>query len=199
MAQPQGVVTMAQTPFFKYLATNSTSTSALSSDGISETRPTSLIPTRAPDGSRFRGIQLLPFGTNANDEDFHMALFTIHEVTDWGADKSKDHDFVLGLDKQWLTRRVTLLVPIQVTGNGTAGAYITDTDFTCDTITQTRTAWGTALESAFGQTSVIFTGAQFASYYLPDFGDADYLTVEFDINAGGSASASANTLIKLFR
>lgn len=203
----QFVSTMRATPLFKYRASNVTANDGVLTDILTATRPGNLIPTRGKDGMRFKGIEVFPFGTDAANEAFTCQLQHIKEATRWGVDPAVDPSSDFGFAhaavtvKQYMVRNITTLTcTLGATADGTANAALVATDFTADTITQARTTFGTALEAAFMQTSVLYSPTSDvvgASYYLPNFGNADWMRLAFDSIESDSA-ATANALIALY-
>lgn len=212
----QQVTTLRATPFFKAFSANQTTTTA-QTDDIVESLPTDgrIIPTQAG-GVRFRGIELLGFGGDDDNDEFSVYLETIHEVAgyDFGRGSTDAagnisipalYDFDYSLDLQYLKRQVTR-IDFTINTNaglaGTTGGVVGSGDSFADVVSQTRTTYGTSLESAMGETSVIGSGASntnFASYFLPDFGNADMLRLYVDIDGGsGTAADEGNCLVRLY-
>ena len=202
MATIQHVSSTKTTPWFKYFATNLTSTSTFIATipVLTTTRPTQLLPTIAPNGARFTGIEIMPFGTDAANEEVILTLNAVTLITDWGQDGSPDRDFVHNLTAQYFIRPITVITGTlkeQVAPDGAAGAYMGTADFTCDALTEALTNYGTALVSS---TAPVVTNQTTgdglgSTFIMPNFGNADFLNLGYD---SGSSSASGNALIKLF-
>lgn len=207
MTAPLQTSQLRHTNWFKAFSANQTTTTA-QTDDIVEALPTDgrIIPVKSYSGGpRWRGVEILPFGGDDDNDEFRIIVEHIAIVDDWGRDTNSLYDFDYDLDVQYLKRAITNLdctINTNAGLAGTAGGYVGSGDSCCDVIAQTRTTFGTALESAFGQTSVIYTGAgnsTFGSYWLPDMGEPDYLRLYVDIDGGsGTAADEGNCLVRFY-
>jgi hypothetical protein len=129
-------------------------------------------------------IVIYPFGTNADNEDFHMRLYT----------------WTRAVDK--VNRTTTLWVPTLICTcactqsaamNGVAGAVLSDVEYLCDTITLVSPSPSVALHNWSPGTT---TPDISAGCITLDFMGADMFEAIFDTNAGSSAAAGANLLFR---
>ncbi len=191
------------TPWFKYLLANSTGAPDADVADDVYLGPTigDVLTNRPIDMSGFRGLAILPFGNGAADTTFTIQLQHVEAIGGGPPNFPSSAD---SLVSQFIVRDFTLLTATIAAGVnvGQATGYITDTDDFADILTQARATFGTQVEAAFTTTSILYspTGDVVpAMYWIPDFGNADYAHLLFDITGGGGASVlSANALIKLF-
>jgi hypothetical protein len=191
--------TQRTTGWFKYAQTNIVAaTEGQLTSAITETQPTKarLIPFRG-----WRSLSLMPFGTNAENEDFLLMVMLVTRINAFKSHLPGYGDGATVLDQQWIYQLYTTLTcTMGATADGTAGAYITATDFTCDTITASNNALATAIESVTGHSGAAYspTGdALCATYFMPDLLSPDFVYLGFDMDGGSSTAASANCLVKL--
>jgi hypothetical protein len=185
------------TGWFRFVKTHATADPARLVDTtdlvvITETQPDNMINMRG-----FRGIEIAPFGRGSGAVP-DIFVQQVNSVGPWNArGVPADQRFVSNLDRQFIVREITKLDVTLSTdqGGASAGAYVDSSDFSAGIIAQTRTTFGTALESAFAQTSVLFTvgaGGQFASYYLPDVGNSEFIRLATVLNDATHINALVN-------
>lgn len=189
----------ATSSYFKLAKTNISSNDNNASQAIVEAAQLTNLVSMVG----WRGFEVIPFGTNAANEVFDVIIQHIGLIDYHGKTGAYSRDVQGDFDRQYLIRNmVTLTCTLGTTADGSAGGFVSDTDFTCDTITEnTQSTFGTQLDAAFGQTSTLYspTGdVVAASYWVPDFGSGDFVRFCFDDIVGDTA-ADANLLIKLFR
>lgn len=194
----------AATHYFRLVTANITADDSNAVNAIVEAEQLNHMVSMAG----WRGLEIVPYGTNAVNEQFDVIVQHIGIIGYYGKNgqfslDEQDPTVEGGKDKQFLIRNmVTLDCILGATADGTAGGFVDENQFTCDTITEdTQTTFGTQLDAAFGQTSTRYspTGDVVgASYWIPDAGSADYIRFCFD-DITTDTAASANLLIKLFR
>jgi hypothetical protein len=190
--------TQRSTGFFKYAASNITADDSVLVTTITETAPAKgrLIPFRG-----WRSLTLYPFGGNAADEDFLIKVLCVFHIGTYSSHMPGYGDFSTAHDSQWIYQLYTTLTcTLGATADGTAGAYLDNTDFTCDTLTASNDAYATAIEAAVGATSGAYspTGdAIGAQWFAPDLFSPDFVFLGFDLDGGGTTANDVNCLVKL--
>lgn len=191
--------TQRSTGWFKYMPTNLTvDTSDVIVTTLTETAPTKarLIPFRG-----WRSLSVMPFGGNAENEDFKLMVMLVSRFTTYASHLAAYGDFATAHDEQWLYQLYSTLTCVMgAVADGTAGAFIDDTDFLCDTITASNDALATAIEAAVGATSGAYspTGDAFpATWFAPDLFSPDFVYLGIDLDGGASTANDVNCMVKL--
>lgn len=134
-------------------------------------------------GKRFRGARFTPFGTGANDDSFVMRIYAVHLLGGSGNGQAGPIE-------------LKLLATVTCThGNdqGIASGMFSNVEQIVDTISISKSAYLTALESSLGLT----TGAGAYSpaddtqgcFWIPDFGNAAGFVIDTDLGSGTAANA----------
>lgn len=212
---PNTVTRTNTTNWFMLLATSTATDTTDIAPGIFVDTTTDLFQRTIPvRDSGWRGLEIMPFGSDGDTEVFtikiqHMSYITDHSFRVGGAnqwnfrhsfDAVGDPPSGTALTKQVIVRdylTITCTLTVDTAPNvGVAGAYLLAADQLCDTVTIATTTFQTQLESAFGQSSVAYSpgsNVPGASLWIPDFGNPDFL--RFDLTS--TSTATMNCLLKL--
>lgn len=199
MATAKNVSTVSATGWFRQRNTNATGVDTAIVDGETSTDPTAdtLISMTMPNGRRYRGAVIMPFGTDAQDE-----VFTL-DIQHVGLAEASAHPgrapLTVNTNKLWIVNTITVATCTLAAATfvGVDGTIVDDSDFWCDTVAISSLPFRTSLENVTGSALVTFspgsdTGP--ARVWIPDMMDADYLRIEL---SALTSAASANCLVKL--
>lgn len=187
---PTGLETNAQ-PLTKYLATNSTNSAFVITDGtITATRPTNLLQLNGK-----RGIDCLQFyGAGSDNQTFDYKIYGVEIVSNTDAAGTYSPSTTQLYEYRSLGGGTATLG----TKTGVAGGVVSDTELVADTLTWTATAYGTFVFEAFAGADAdaqVFSPADntIASLVCLDLGDFYGIVIDFDM----TGATSANALIRL--
>lgn len=163
--------------FRKYLSTNTDDNAAETDLLPSTTAPTGMVNVRA-----FRGVELLFFGTNADNETGNCVIWLIY--------KSQSG---LYIPREYGSVAFTL----DATLVGVDGEDIDDTDMLADTVTFTAAAFSTAMVTSMGVAGTASSpadGDTIGSLIIPDLLNADGIVLDLYVGT----AANVNALYRLF-
>jgi hypothetical protein len=130
-----------------------------------------------------RGVRILPFGRGADNDTYATRVYAVHCTSEAGFNGPCEVRLL-----------ATLTVTLgNATGDGASGSTLfTSADRLADAISVSKSAYLTAIESAFGLSSgaVTFSPADNtqACVWLPDLGNADGLLFDTDLTSGTGAN-----------
>jgi hypothetical protein len=143
----------------------------------------------------------MPFGTDTANDDFYIYVFLVTKINTYATHLQGGYgDFNTAADVQWIYQLYTQLTcTLGATADGSAGAYLTNLDFTCDTVVASNDAYATAVETWTGRASSAYSpggDALNGMWHAPDLLSPDFVYLGIDISSG-TAATGANALCKL--
>lgn len=150
-----------------------------------------------------RGCRIIPFGTDAADEQFDLNFVLIYKAEDYRS-AAAAHAFDFGLASQYIERLFFSVDNITLSAlKGNLGGLVSSNDFFADDADAiTVTTYGSTLCTAFGapQPQVYDPDGSASAaleIFVPDCGNAWAIRIYFDGGIGGAGAASANCLLML--
>jgi hypothetical protein len=196
MATAKNVSIVGASSWFKAYNADITADITAIADSFTVTEPPEMVSLTAPNGRRYKGAMVLPYGDGGDGND----VITVQGIDRVGPGSETGYPGLTYTGTAgWTVVAITAVTCVlDISGiPGVDGAVIEDEFFFHDdcSTTITNTSWGNMIENMTGTTIVgSALNDNFGGFVIPDFGPHEAFRLETNITA---STTGFNALVKL--